>query len=265
MQQDIYGCARGGAQKNLYLEMFYELEIPLPPLDVQEQIVSELNGYEAIISGAKLIVDNWKPKIDVDPSWAKCKIDEICLVNPKKSEIKNLDSDQVVSFVPMSDVNENNIFFKPVESKKLKEVGSSYTYFAENDVLLAKVTPCFENGKLGIARNLENGIGFGSSEFIVIRTGRELLPEILASYLMEPTFKMNGKMKMTGTGGLQRVPVDFIRNFEISVPPIEIQTKIVEKIEEEKRQVEAARQLINAYESRIKLVISKISNTQLTV
>lgn len=243
----------------------YEIEIPLPALEVQEQIVEELDGYAAIISGAKLIVDNWKPKIDVDPSWAKFKIDEICLVNPKKSEIKNLDSDQLVSFVPMSDVNENDIFFRPLESKKLREVGSSYTYFAENDVLLAKVTPCFENGKLGIARNLENGIGFGSSEFIVIRAGRELLPEILASYLMEPTFKMNGKMKMTGTGGLQRVPVDFIRNFKISVPPIEIQTKIVEKIEEEKRQVEAARQLIKSYESRIQLVISKISNTELTI
>jgi type I restriction enzyme M protein len=236
----------------------YEIEIPLPPLKVQEQIVAELDGYAAIVSGAKQIVDNWRPKIDVDPDWDKSTIDEMCVVNPKKSEIKNINSEMSVSFVPMSDINENDIYFAPLESKKLSEVGSGYTYFAENDVLLAKVTPCFENGKLGIARNLENGIGFGSSEFIVIRTGHKLLPEILASYLMEPAFKMNGKMKMTGTGGLQRVPVDFVRNFEFSVPPMEIQVKIVEKIEEEKRQVEAARQLIQTYEKRIQLAISKL-------
>ena len=243
---------------SLRLEDIGKIEIPLPPLEVQETIVAELEGYAAIISGAKQVVDNWKPRVDVDPSWEKSTIQEICTVNPKKSEIKNIETDSLVSFVPMSDVNENDMYFKPLESKKLMDVGGSYTYFAENDILLAKVTPCFENGKLGIARNLENGVGFGSSEFIVLRTSSVLLPEILASYLMEPAFKINGKMKMTGTGGLQRLPLDFVMNFEVPIPPAELQSEIVAGIMEEKHQVEAARKLIDSYQERSEMVIAKL-------
>jgi type I restriction enzyme M protein len=257
-QTDFSSVISGSAQPQITGASLKPFEIPLPPLEVQEQIVTELDGYAAIISGAKQIVENWKPRIDVDPNWEKSRLEEICTINPKKSEIKRAEGDQMVSFVPMSDVNENDMYFKPLESKKLSDVGGSYTYFAENDVLLAKVTPCFENGKLGIARNLENGIGFGSSEFIVLRTGDALLPEILASYLMEPTFKINGQLKMTGTGGLQRLPIDFVKNFIVAVPPPEIQFEIVEKIKEEKHQVEAARKLIEMHEARSASVIARL-------
>ena len=71
--------------------------------------------------------------------------------------------------------------FQSREEKQLSEVAASYTYFEDNDVLLAKVTPCFENGKAGIARGLLNGIGFGSSEFYVLRPGERVLPEWIYS------------------------------------------------------------------------------------
>jgi hypothetical protein len=85
IQDEIYQCARGGAQKNLHLEKFYELEIPMPPLDIQEQIVTELDGYAAIISGAKQIVENWKPKIDVDPEWETRELGDVCEVYQPKT------------------------------------------------------------------------------------------------------------------------------------------------------------------------------------
>lgn len=104
-------------------------------------------------------------------------IGDVCTINPKKSEVSELLPTTKVSFVPMASLQEYCISFKCDEEKLLSEVGSSYTYFKDNDVLLAKVTPCFENGKARIAKGLCNGIGFGSSEFYVLRCTENVLPE----------------------------------------------------------------------------------------
>lgn len=234
------------------------IKIPLPPLENQEQVVAELDGYAAIISGAKKIVTNWKPRIEIDPKWEKVKLGEVCEINPKKSEIKNINNQTEVSFVPMSDLSQNEAYFDVPKTKKLSEVVGSYTYFSENDVLLARVTPCFENGKAGIAKNLKNKIGFGSSEYIVMRPTKKILSEIIYAFITTDEFGSNGKSKMTGTGGLQRVPVDFVKNWEIFLPPLEIQRQIVEKIEAERESVESAKKLIKIYEDKTKSALEKL-------
>lgn len=83
--------------------------------------------------------------------------------------------DTEVSFVPMATLNTFDAFFESNETRKLEEVSTGFTYFKNNDILLAKITPCFENGKAGIARNLKNGIGFGSTEYIVIRADNSVI------------------------------------------------------------------------------------------
>ena len=134
------------------------------------------------------------------------RIGDICTINPPKSELANLSPDTPVSFVPMADLNENRVAFKPKQKKLLSEVSGSYTYFADDDVLLARVTPCFENGKAGIARGLLNGVGFGSSEFFVLRCVEDILSEWMYFCIMHPLFRNWAVHQMTGTGGLQRVP-----------------------------------------------------------
>jgi len=163
-----------------------------------------------------------------------------------------------VSFVPMSDLNQKNLYFQVLKTKKVSEVMGSYTYFSDNDVLLARVTPCFENGKAGIAKNLKNKIGFGSSEYIILRPTKKILPEIIYTNIIDNNFNLKGKAQMTGTGGLQRVPVVFVENWIISLPPLEIQKQIVEKIEAERAMVESAKKLIEIYEQKIKDVIAKL-------
>lgn len=101
--------------------------------------------------------------------------------------------------VPMADLNENQISFSPKEEKSILEVISGYTYFAENDVLFAKVTPCFENGKAGIATGLRNKIGFGSSEFFVLRANEKALPIWLYLNIKSLKFSLEGKSQMSGT------------------------------------------------------------------
>jgi type I restriction enzyme M protein len=179
------------------------------------------------------------------------KIADVSVVNPRKSLLPNLAGDTDVSFVPMADLNEFQISFKPGQQKKLSEVSPSYTYFQDNDVLLAKVTPCFENGKAGIARELLNGVGFGSSEFYVLRSSELVLPEWLYFCLMHPIFREAAKAQMTGTGGLQRVPRDYIENFELPVPPLDVQREIVKEIEEYQNVINGARAVLDNYRTHI--------------
>ena len=237
------------------------MKIPLPPLSIQEEIVAEIESYQKIIDGAKIVVDNYKPRIELDNSWEKLAFEDICVVNPKKSEINNLDEKTEVSFVPMADLNENQMDFVVNQVKPLNEVYKGYTYFKEDDVLLAKVTPCFENGKAGIAKNLINGIGFGSSEYYVFRPNKKILSIWIYLNIITDNFREKGKLNMTGTGGLQRIPTDFVKSYKIPVPSIKIQQEIVSQIEKEQALINANKELISIYEQKIKDRINKVWTT----
>ncbi len=184
---------------------------------------------------------------------------EICEINPRKSELNGFSDDTEVSFVPMKDLSENNINFTPKEKRKLGEVlKGAYTYFQDNDVLLAKVTPCFENGKAGLAANLTQGIGFGSSEYYVLRASEKVIPEFIYYFVTSPTFRDHAAPKMTGTGGLQRVPKNVVSEFLIPLPPLEIQKQIVAEIEVYQKSIKAAKQQIFHAEANIRATIGRV-------
>jgi len=127
----------------------------------------------------------------------------------------------------MEDLGIDRKFLNASQVKPLVSVVGSYTYFADGDVLLAKITPCFENGKLGIAAGLNNGIGFGSSEFIVFRPSTNLDKEFLYYFLARPEFRAEGAERMGGAVGQQRVSREFIEGYRIPVPPLPEQQRIV--------------------------------------
>jgi type I restriction enzyme M protein len=179
------------------------------------------------------------------------KIGDVCAINPSKNKVMSLEAETRVSFVPMADLGEHRIAFCPSDEKTLSEVGASYTYFEDGDVLLAKVTPCFENGKAGIARGLTNGIGFGSSEFYVLRSGARVLPEWVYFCVMHPLFRDAATAQMTGTGGLQRVPRGYVENFQIPLPPLEVQKEIVAEIEGYQAVIDGARAVLDHYRPHI--------------
>lgn len=146
-------------------------------------------------------------------------------MNPKKNEIKELDRNLSVSFVPMDRVGEKGEF-TPRVSKPIRDVYSRFMYFKNNDVLFAKIAPCMENGKGAIATKLTNGIGFGSTEFHVIRP----IPEKSNSYWIYNLttlikFRRVAERKMTGSAGEKRVSTNFLNNIEVVVPPIELQNQ----------------------------------------
>lgn len=160
-------------------------------------------------------------------SWLLVPIAAVCDINPRiKSEEKPPD-DALVTFVPMSAVDENTATIAQPEIRKYSEVSKGYTYFKPNDVLFAKVTPCMENGKAAIARDLENGLGFGSTEFHVLRPSELILPEYLLLFIQQPSFREFAKSSFIGTGGLQRVPPGFFRRASLPLPTIIEQKRIV--------------------------------------
>ena len=118
------------------------------------------------------------------------------------------------------------------ETRSIADVYKSYTYFQDGDVLLAKITPCFENGKLGVARELKSGIGFGSSEFFVIRPGNQILSNYIYYYLDQQCFRDAGKRVMTGAVGHKRVPREFLEALPTPLPPLEEQRRIVAVLDE---------------------------------
>ena len=246
--------SRGYSRHYSYLK---EKTIPLPPLEIQEQIVAELDSYQKIVDGARQVVENYKPIINVDPNWDVVKLGEVCELNPQKNEVKEFQGD--VSFVPMAILNENDMRFYPEEQRHIGDVYSGYTYFKDGDVLLAKVTPCFENGKSGLAEGLINGIGFGSSEFYVLRANTEkIMPQFIYYVVHSRDFITRGKSNMTGTGGLQRLTKEFVLSYTILLPSLEKQQQIVEKINEEMSIIERNKRLIEIFEQKINAKINEV-------
>lgn len=164
-------------------------------------------------------------------NWLVKKLGEVVTINPPKSEVSNLAMGTAVSFVSMASINENIGTISNMQTKKLEDVKNGYTYFANNDVLFAKITPCMENGKVAIAQNLQNGIGFGTTEVHVLRPTNQVLPEWIYSNVSRDQFRAEAEKYMTGSAGQQRVPKEFLENAQILVPPINSQKKIVERLD----------------------------------
>ncbi len=169
----------------------------------------------------------------MNAGWQVKTLGEVCQIKPSKSEARSkIASDELVSFLPMEALGIGEKFVRAPQVKPLSAVVGSYTYFADGDVLLAKITPCFENGKLGIAEGLTNGIGFGSSEYIVFRPEKTLGKEWLYYYLSRETFRVEGAARMSGAVGHKRVAKEFIESYPISIPPLPEQQRIVGILDE---------------------------------
>ncbi|WP_313447932.1 restriction endonuclease subunit S [Atlantibacter hermannii] len=153
---------------------------------------------------------------DIPSHWLCTKIKHIALLTPKKSSVDFKNNDEC-TFIPMEKLKRNSLVTD--ESKLIRDVISGYTYFEDDDLLLAKVTPCFENKNIAVAKGLVNSIGFGSTEIYVLRPTEKIRVNYLLFRLQEDNFIRAATAAMTGAGGLRRVPSDFLLNYPIAIPP----------------------------------------------
>jgi len=187
-------------------------------------------------------------RINSSIQWELKRLGDVCEMNPSKAEISQLPGDIEVTFLPMAAVSDEGFIVKP-ETRHLSNVRNGFSYFRENDVLFAKITPCMENGKGAIANNLVNGIGFGSTEFHVLRANQQqVLPEWIYFLLRQRSLREEARSHMTGTAGQKRVPKQFLETTMIPVPPIKTQkklTSILGKAYKLKQKREQANQMTN--------------------
>ena len=160
------------------------------------------------------------------------KLGEVCLINPKSCTLRD---DTEVSFIPMTKVGEHGEF-DASEIKNYSEVKKGFTNFQNGDILFAKITPCMENGKGAIAHNMKNGIGFGSTEFHVLRPDTDKITSEWLYYLTTwKAFRKEAERNMTGSAGQKRVPKTFLENYVVNLPDIDTQkseNKILRKLDD---------------------------------
>ena len=242
----------GGVIKYIKLANISEAIIPIYSEEEQEEIVNNISKVEEVLNIKNKQIEELNNLIksqfvemfgDIhlnDKKWEKfVKMNEICEINPKKSEISDL-RNIMVSFVPMQSVTEDGKIYTD-DKRNINDVKSGFTYFRENDVLFAKITPCMENGKGAIAVNLENKIGFGSTEFHVIRPGKYVNPLWIYTLTATKEFRKQAEMSMTGSAGQKRVSYKYLENYRIGVPPITLQnefSEIVKQIDKQKFEIE---------------------------
>ena len=192
--------------------------------------------------------------------WQELRLRYCVTVNPPKSEVSRLSGNTAVSFVPMEAVGEMG-GLRLDQTKTLDEVSGGYTYFRDGDILIAKITPCFENGKGAIAEGLENGIGFGTTELHVLRPSLSLDRRFLFYLTLSHGFRGMGTGSMYGAGGQKRVPDDFVRDFRHPIPSLPEQRAIAEFLDRETARIDALiekkRRQIELLQERRAAVISR--------
>ncbi|NBV77724.1 restriction endonuclease subunit S [bacterium] len=241
----------------LYTEDFYRLEISLPPLKEQDAIVRFIRHIDQrvnkLIKAKKRLIEllneqkqaiihaavtkGLNPDVplkgsgvewlgDIPMHWEVKRIKEIALHNPSKSEIKGLGPETPVTVLPMEAVSEWGVLEMTME-EKLASVQSGLTYMRNGDVSIAKITPCFENGKGASLDGLPFGFAFGSTEFHVLRPLSVITSDFLYFVTRMPKFRELGELNMKGSAGQKRVPSDFVKNFQFGLPSQPEQDQIV--------------------------------------
>ncbi len=240
---DLSRYYMGAAIPHIYFKDYCKEKILVPDIDIQKAIAHKFRIIDGLITArqeqlaklGELIASRFIEmfgEIGTDKfGWGLFKIGDLCIINPKKSDDTRLSSELDVSFVPMPAVSEHGDI-DTSETRKYDEVKTGFTYFADDDVLFAKITPCMENGKGCVARHLCNGIGFGSTEFHVLRPTNKVNSVWVYAVTSFPKFREDAANNMTGSAGQRRVPAVFLEHYKITLPPIELQEQFAAFVEQ---------------------------------
>ena len=282
----VNAIQRPSGQPNINAEEYQSLEIPLPPSNIQNEIVSiiqtaysdkkkkELEAQQLLDSIDTYLLDElgvslpevrnelkdrifilnrselegrFDPTVYKDgiklisPKWDNEKLSKVAFVNPTGA-YKGKAAETPISFVPMEVIDETFSEITTMDETTIEQA-SGFTKFREGDLLWAKITPCMQNGKSAIAKNLTNGLGCGSTEFFILRPKDERLAiEYLHVILHMKCVRETAMLYFGGSAGQQRVPASFLENFNLPLPPKEKQIEIANHVYALRQQAKALRE-----------------------
>ena len=277
------GYVNGTTRLKLTRASMDTIPIPLPPLAEQQRIVDRIESLFAKLDEAKekaqTVVDSfetrkaailhkaftgeltakWREEHDVRmESWEQCSLSDVCTVNPKKADTKDLPDELEVSFFPMPALSEIYGEITDSQTRLLKEVRSGFTNFSEGDVVFAKITPCMENGKSAVIGKLVNDIGFGTTEFFVLRCSERLYNRFLYHLVRDKSFRDKAKAVMTGAVGQQRVPKRYLETYKLNLPKVNEQQEIVRILDKSFAREQQTKEAAEAVLDRIDLMKKSI-------
>ena len=180
---------------------------------------------------------------EIPAHWEMKRLRFLSKINPSKTETRNLSPDLEVTFLPMENVGCGDLNIE--QTRELSSVSEGYTYFRDGDVLVAKITPCFENGKGAISEGLLNGIGFGTTELHIIRPTPDLDRRFLMYITISHAFRYIGESEMYGAAGQKRVSDKYIRDFTCPYPAPQEQQVIVDYLDQETFRIDSLVSRIN--------------------
>ncbi|NPV11923.1 MAG: N-6 DNA methylase [Ignavibacteria bacterium] len=248
---------------------FLEIQIPLPPLEVQQEIVAEIEGYQKIIDGCKQVIDAWKPDVEtyleeelkaylaqhpekqeeLANGWPMVKLGEVCEKISDTIEPNNLKGE--VKYIGLEHIESNTGNLIGSIVAQYENIKSTKNVFQEKDILYGKLRPNLNKV------HLTKFSGICSTDIYVFRTKKNIKPEYLDCFLRSKNFN---KQVLQGLGGAQlpRVNFNYMVNLQIPLPPLEVQSRIVDKIESERKVIDSLKEMIKIYKEKIKKVIDRV-------
>ena len=247
----------GGVIKYIKLNNLSDAQIPMRSIFEQDKIIGILEKLdnEIIIRSKQLSELSNLVKSRFNELFGdifdnpQSKLEDHIELNPNKKELLNFNGN--VSFLPMSNVSENGKIDLSI-NRNIDDVRKGFTFFKDNDVIVAKITPCFENGKGAPVFGLLNGVGFGSTEFHVLRPKNTVNTVWLYHVTMLSKFRVEGERKMTGSGGQRRITKDFINNFKLNIPPLALQNEFAEFVAQVDKSQFACQMAIKLWRNSLK-------------
>ena len=247
----------GGSLMRAQPKFVKNYPVPIAPIQEQHRIVDRIESIfvkldeakekaQAVVDGFELrksailhkafigeLTAQWRQEHGIErDSWEVVTLSDVCKVNPKKLDTKELPDNLEVSFFPMPALSEIYGEITDPQTRPLKEVRSGFTNFSEGDVVFAKITPCMENGKSAVIGKLVNDIGFGTTEFYVFRCGNKLYNRYLYHLVRDQHFRDEAKAVMTGAVGQQRVPKSFLEDYPLNLPSVPEQEVIANMLDD---------------------------------
>ena len=196
---------------------------------------------------------------DLPEVWTRRRLRFDARLNPKKSSL-DMAPDDLASFIPMDAVGAYG-GLNLDDVRELEVVYNGYTYFADGDLCIAKITPCFENGKGALAAGLTNGVGFGTTELHVVRPGPNIDPGFLFYVSIAHDFRKLGESEMYGAGGQKRLDESFIKDWMAPLPPRDTQRRIARFLDEKTARIdgliEKKRELLDRLAERRQALITR--------
>ena len=273
MTLDLYQITNATTIPAIRKSDLERIPLPLPPLAEQERIVKAIERLFSELDKAREIIENildtfqnrksailhqafsgeltkkWREErgLSLD-TWKETTLKDVCEINPKRIDTRFLDDTINVSFIPMTSVSDTLGKITDSRIEQLEKVKKGYTNFIEGDVLFAKITPCMENGKIAVVEKLHNKIGFGSTEFHVLRCSSDLYNKYIYYFIRNQKFRNEAKMVMSGSVGHQRVPKTFLEEYIINFPPLTEQEEIVRILDDTLQKEDKAKELTDTLE-----------------